>query len=263
MRTREWQMTAVIGLSLMLFSIELDAQLIPTNGLVGYWKADNNTADSSGYNNSGSGSVLYSEGVVDEAFNLSTDYVSVPDAPQYGFTGDFSVGFWFKGTDQTDRGFIGQSNGGGGTEKWMIQYGYSGSTGFAFHVNGSGGSYYVAENSTNYQFYDGVWHQFTLTKQGTAISMFMDGASVSVNSGLGSVLSGFPASTAPLTIGATEIGRFEGSMDEIVLYNRALTSTEVAQLWAIPEPNFLVALLGLSAAFFATRNRSLFKRRVG
>jgi hypothetical protein len=78
-------------------------------------------------------------------------------------------------------------------------------------------------------FLDGNWHFFAMTvdRTGNQLTMYQDGVSVgnASISGLGSI-----TSTSPFTIATREVTSFfGGSVDNVQVYNRAITSAEVTQ----------------------------------
>jgi hypothetical protein len=54
--------------------------------------------------------------------------------------------------------------------------------------------------------------------------------------------------------GPTHIGAFDGAIDDVRIYDRALSGTEVADLYALPEPATL-ALLALGGLAMLRRRR--------
>jgi hypothetical protein len=239
-----------VGISVLLVAVAARAQSVPTSGLVGHWSADGSAADSSSFANNGSFTGTYGAGISGQAFQISANYVSIPEQPQYSFTTGFSVGFWFYGS--VGGVFLGQDNGGGSQLKWFVDYGYINGGTFNLHLNGPSlvvlPSNAVAPSSN-------AWHSFALVKSGTSYTFYLDGASIgnTTNS-----YNPFPDPGAPFTIGYSEsaVPQFGGLIDEVVLYDRALTTTEVQQLSSIPEPAttaLFAASLGLVAA--ATRRR--------
>ncbi len=73
-----------------------------------------------------------------------------------------------------------------------------------------------------------TWELLTLVKSGTSLKMYINGALE--NSG---TVSGTPQTdtTTPLTFGALENSYYSGSLDEVRLSNRALSATEIKQLY--------------------------------
>lgn len=74
------------------------------------------------------------------------------------------------------------------------------------------------------------WHHVVVIDDGTTIAFYIDGA-LDSQSNVGSPLIGF--SDAVLTIGHSDNGSdfFNGSIAEVRVYNRALSDSEVQQLY--------------------------------
>ena len=84
-------------------------------------------------------------------------------------------------------------------------------------------------------------------------SFYLDGSSIGSTTNSSAT---FSDPTAPFTIGFEEPAlTYNGDIDEVVLYNRALTAGEVQQL-AAPEPTtalYLAASLGIFGFVFRPR----------
>lgn len=97
---------------------------------------------------------------------------------------------------------------------------------------------------------DNQWHLLSVVREGNAAFMYLD--AVLVGSGMGDLK--FTGTTATFRLGqygGTHL--FGGVLDEVAIYNRALSSSEVAAN-TIPEPHE-AALLALSGVLVATRYR--------
>jgi hypothetical protein len=78
---------------------------------------------------------------------------------------------------------------------------------------------------------DGQWHHLAATYNGTVLRVFVDGvqrASFNVTATIG-------ASTLPLMIGG-DAAFFTGLIDEVRVYNRALTATQIQNDMVTPIP---------------------------
>lgn len=227
------------------------AQTVPGSGLVGYWAGDGNANDSSSFANHGSFSGTYAPGISGQAFQVSgSDYVSAPDAAHYSITADFSVGFWFHGS--LGGALLGQDEGAGTLPKWFIDYGYINPGVFNLHLNGPNGLTILSSDPISPS--SGTWHSFALVKSGTAYTFYFNGTAIGTQM---SAYNPFPDPTAAFTIGFSEpaVGSFNGRIDEIVFYNRALSGAEVLQLAGIPEPGTAGLLIGILAFVLRYRHR--------
>lgn len=247
---RRWLGTpSRIAAWLFVLVAPLLAQTVPTNGLIGYWRGDGNLNDSSATPNNGTstnGTVTFATGVVGSAFSFTSgSYVSIPDNAAYNIgSGDFSAGFWFKlNTSSSPWVLLGQDDGGGSFNKWVLMYNYSAAPGtFDLHLNGSTmAELYTAQISLD----PNTWYHLALTRSGTTMTYYLNGTAAGTASFSGAI----PNPTAPLTLGYAEPNfHFSGGlMDEVVLYNRTLTAGEVAALAAVPEPAVCALVSGVAA----------------
>ncbi|MGY2884569.1 Ca2+-binding RTX toxin-like protein [Bradyrhizobium sp. USDA 4524] len=164
-------------------------------------------------------------------FNGS-QYVSVPDSPDWTFGGDdFSIVLWANfssapgGPAGAPQGgvLVAHDEGGGETNKWWIAA-YSGNLGV--HVNSPTlGPQFFAE--TPFNPVPGEWYFIALTKSGLSYQLY-------VNDQLGgSAIQTFaiPDANAPLTIGQGEGFYFNGMIDGLGIYHRALLQDELLGIY--------------------------------
>ncbi|MGY8871988.1 MAG: LamG-like jellyroll fold domain-containing protein, partial [Pseudomonadales bacterium] len=203
-----------------------------TSSLVAHYTFDEGSGstafDSSASANNGSliGSPVYSTGIVGSgALNFSGDfdYVEAPDAVATDFgSGDFSVGFWFNSTSlgATAR-LVGDS---------------IGADGYIFYSSGAGDVNFFTVSGGQSQLltagglFDGNWHHVVGTRSGSDFSLYIDNtlADSATNALIGSV-----DNTVALRMGATDgvSSDYDGLLDEVRLYNRALTSSDITELY--------------------------------
>ena len=217
---------------------------VPTNGLVGWWPFNENANDESGNGNNGvvNGATLTSDrnGSVDKAysFNGSNNYITTPLTTISG--NSYTISTWFYNT-------IAQVNEIGlvvSRTTWNVstglylfnntQYLQSTSTCNSFHYNG----YNV--NNLN----DSVWHLYNATFDGNIFKIYKDGILVS------STISNIQMCiNAPFIFGNDNLvpnRMFNGKIDDIGIWNRALTPQEITALYTTQVPCIL------TNNFFAT-----------
>jgi hypothetical protein len=101
-------------------------------------------------------------------------------------------------------------------------------TGVVSAVSTLGGTEHTL--SANAHLLDGNWHHLVYSYDGTAQRLYVDGALQS------STMIGATAATGAIQL---EMGiGLHGLMDEVRVYSRALTNSEVTQLFASPKPAF-------------------------
>ncbi len=109
---------------------------------------------------------------------------------------------------------------------------------------------------------DGKWHQVLGTYDGTRTSIFVDGVFQSSSPGGNPSLN----NDAPFMVGGFKspdgslIGAFTGQIDEVRIYDSALSAAEVAKVYAsvtaVPEPEtYATMLAGLGVLGARARRR--------
>ncbi len=212
-----------------------------TQGPVGYWKFDEGAggtaADSSGNGLTGtlangpswvtgaSGSALSFDGV--------NDYVDLGNPVPLRLTGAMTLSAWVYPTGIINSGRIIAKTGGPGVRGWSLNV--ENFNAFEFSVPDS------AIDTSN--FVDSVtpvplnkWvHVVGVYEPGIAMRLYIDGALN--NSRLTNVPTRVFDPPVNARIGARGDGLyFQGSMDEVRVYNRALTAAEVQQLFSATNP---------------------------
>ena len=106
---------------------------------------------------------------------------------------------------------------------------------------------------------DGLWHQIVGVYQaGIGESIFVDGAPLEATGATNAMI----ANTAPFLIGGvnqagTPVSRYSGLIDEVEIYNHALSDAEVqARFVAVPEPEAVALLMAGMVGLAATRRRN-------
>jgi Concanavalin A-like lectin/glucanases superfamily len=259
-------------------AIHVYAQCQFTNGLVAYYPFNGNANDESTNANNGTpqNAVLTADrfGVADHAyeFNGVNAYISAPNQSYLSFpNGEFSISLWaaMEGVPSLDAFLIGLDNGNnGGAQKWIFFYGQlnipypppGDYVGFTVNQSIQNSDYWLA--TTQYAPVLRSWHHYVITQMGSTYTLCIDGVSASgstnyVYSGLtqfsgvagpSTIPSGI---TAPLTIGEAEGGGyFHGKLDDIRIYNFALSSNEVAQLFAFESTPPCIPHRATAAAIF-------------
>ena len=215
-----------------------------TNGLVAYYPFNGNANDASGngHNGTNHGGVLVPDrfGNPNQAyyFNGSAAYITAPFSSSV-FNGDYTVSTWFNAYDFTNAwpdllnqqydgftlGIVGQLSG-----IPPYQFGRL----FAYSANGPGGPFiygtlYMNRPNTP----TNIFCQAVITKTATNVTMYFNGQ-YATNGPVDDL------TTPPgqyLTIGRGDVAvqpaytAFHGVIDDIRIYNRALSSNEVTQLY--------------------------------
>jgi hypothetical protein len=221
-----------------------------SNGLVGYWKMDEasattTTTDSSGNGNTGSinlwggGNTATSSARVGGKFgggidfDGGDDYVDVGDDNSLDLINDLTMGFWVKPSSvQSSSANILRKDAG------LVD---SNRNGFGIEMNGVANSNeYIAgwkHDSTNecwtniFSLTSDVWQHVVVTKDDTVLTAYVNGVSTGSCTGGDSTIG---TNTVSLQIGGWTVYSsryFNGQIDEVRIYNRALSGAEVVDLY--------------------------------
>ena len=200
-------------------------------GLISWWRAETNALDAIGGNDGTLTNGGYATGEVGQAFNLNgtNQYVSIPDSSSLRQT-NLTVEGWFNFAERSTRTrtLFGKANG-GTTDSFTVwcssAYVYA-----CANASGNSGLYlsYPWIPPTN------TWHHIALTFDGTTLTgaLYVNGTNVANNTA-----SGWPAfDTHALLLGAdikngSVTNFFKGRIDEVSLYSRALSLTEIQSIY--------------------------------
>jgi hypothetical protein len=200
---------------------------VPT-GLVGWWPGDGNANDIVGGNNGTPiNGATFGSGEVGQAFSFdgAGQVIEVPDAPSLNFATNapMSVDCWaFRTGTEPLMHFVGKRSGCGDSSSLSYQLALN-------TVSGEG----LVFNSVAGEAYSGldlplnVWTHLAGTFDGTTLRLYVNGALVATNAGsLG------PTTSASLLIGGSgDCATTDGLIDEVEIYNRALSDAEVAAIF--------------------------------
>lgn len=237
-----------------ILPLTLTAQ-VPTNGLIAYWPFSGNANDASGNGHHGTvyGATLVNDrfGIANRAYSFDgvDDSIVVPHHADFSFPAEvsFSISLWVKSCDG-DRVF----SVGLWTKDFTYPYTDSVVQGYNISMNPNGeiGGHSYGTSSTGPDlnsvstYADGKWHHAVLVASDTIkvpfensrrwSGLFVDGRLVDsdYNSNNNQVHD-LSRNIADIVIGRTPgfSTHFNGLIDDIRIYNRALSATEVGNLY--------------------------------
>jgi hypothetical protein len=196
---------------------------LPASGLVGYWPFSGNANDASGNGNNGTvnGATLTTDRFGNAnsayAFNGSTNTIncSGQSIPQ---NNSFTISLWIHPNDN------------GGIQEFLHQNHWPA----AFYIGINNGYLRCGDywQNTGVAIASGVWQHIVIVRNYLSqVTIFLNGnLAATLNSDI--TLGGTPSN--PLVFGKQYGGNTEyynGVLDEISIYNRALTPTEITQLY--------------------------------
>jgi hypothetical protein len=222
------------------------------SGLVSWWQGESNANDSADSNNGTMiGNVTFASGQVGQAFSLDgSSYVDFGNAANLQVSsGDFTTVAWVNfdslgtpcgpnpGCDMSivdKMGFISAPNDDG----WRLAKQADSHFWFCFGggagINGcTGGPPRTVRSTTAVT--PGVWYHVAAVKNASTISLYVNGM-LEASTALASFSD---TNTANLRLGSyvAEGAFLDGLVDEVQLYNRALSDTEIHELFSEPPPD--------------------------
>jgi hypothetical protein len=213
----------------------------PPSGLGAWYPGDGNANDIQGTNNgtlAGSGTT-FPVGEVGQAFSFSgSGYVSVNNSSSLNPTAAMTVDAWVKTTNSSVEGSLmskfQHSNGAASDDSYYLGINGVGSPGtLRWQLDTPLGDFIL--NSPTLNIFDGQFHHVAATYDGSLMVIYVDGQSVASRSANGAI----QTTTTPLYLGAAidasvvgATGRFfVGQLDEVDIFNRALTQTEIQSIF--------------------------------
>jgi hypothetical protein len=217
-----------------------------STGLVSYWTMDNDelewgqssaeVRDRNGDSHIGnavnmdSGNAITGQVGGALSFNGTDEYVEILDSDDFTVT-DFSVSLWFNSSGSTGADQIMMSNYDWDGEWTILRLQNSGD--ILFQVD-DGSNPLGSVTSLASTYMDGDWHHVVVTRNtgGDVLSMYIDG-SLSNSSGDDTDLTSIN-SLESFFIGKQgdgETNYFNGKIDDVLIYNKALNSTQVTDLY--------------------------------
>ncbi len=213
-----------------LFATQSQIPSVPGN-LVADYKSDGNSLDATGYHNNAvvQGAQLTTDrfGKANQAysFNGVNQSLVAANSPQLS-SPSTTISFWIKPASFPGAGEAYIMTNGGWQERWKISLPNHGKPVFTTHSNGA----CCSDLDSGTPLTIGTWTHVVMTHDGAKDIIYFDGAKVNEKITIG----GLDVSTKPLGIGYDPIDNnyfFNGSLDEVQIYNVALTDIQVAALY--------------------------------
>ena len=201
---------------------------VPTNGLVGWWPFNGNANDESGNGNNGTvnGATLTSDrnGLVNKAYYFQNNTIEIPNNAQLGFAtnNSFSFGLWvYKNGNQGLMHFIGKRSPNSPYFNWQLAYSSN-----IYFQSGSGPGITPGVVSSSI-LTNQSWTYIVGVYNNTNWKLYINGNLDNTNNG-----NAYMDNPSSLTIGNS--GNYEpfiGTIDDIGIWNRALTDCEIKDLY--------------------------------
>lgn len=263
----EAKVTALAAVATFALFVSTQAGATLSDGLVGYYPFDGNANDASGNNNDGTlfgGVSLTSDrfGASGSAFLFdgATGYIQVVGSSSVlnlSSALTLSAWVWHTPGNLTEQAILNKSDAGNVNLGYRLAAWWANPLGNALELYDQAEVQHIVDDGLAPS--SGVWELVTGTWEGSTMSIYRNG--VLQNTGPFSGVLG--TASQDLYIGAI-IGFgflqqfFDGAIDDVRIYDRALSATEVRELWqlstSVAEPTTLV-LLATGLAGFAFRRR--------
>jgi T5SS/PEP-CTERM-associated repeat protein len=201
------------------------------DGPIAHWDAENGAADATGNGHDGTfqgDASTVTDGPFGKAFTFdgNGDYINIGDELDMG-TSDFTLSAWIKGDPSMhqwarifDKGYASAYS--------LHRRAFTNEIGFEMLNSGN----FFATDSL---LIDNTWHHVALVKDGTTVTIYADGEAENSNSVSGAA----QENSLPLLIGFNPgegiQGFWKGLLDELKIFDRALSPGEIATLAAIPD----------------------------
>ncbi|HOV32854.1 MAG TPA: hypothetical protein PLX23_05775 [Candidatus Hydrogenedens sp.] len=236
------------------------------DGLVAYWSFDegsgNVAKDYSGNENIARVvNAKWTKGISGNAISLNgNEYLICGDGLElcFVFPADYSIEAWVKHNNKDFQIYLSKWTGSGSKSAWWLGY-YEGVVQFGDYYDG--GQVCIKGNDIA----DGEWHYAVGVRQGPDLSLYIDGNKVAGGKSPYKVAGD---NVAPVKIGGFGLGAvlhspLVGDIDEVRIYNRALSEKEIQERYQLiksgKKPQTLTTIAnGLPLEFYSSVNLSEF-----
>ena len=211
---------------------------VPKDGLVGYWPFNGNANDESGNGNHGTNNgatlTIDRNGVANSAYSFDgqKDFIQCLKSGPIKNASSTSV-FWLKSTQQSYAHIIGYGDDGNEGKSYRVTINQNCNSCIAFDTYGN-------EKGFETQFLNmwdcyAVVYDSTISSDISNVKIYKNGALLTNISFLQNITNTDISSILPITFGrfhgTVQQGFFSGLLDDIAIYNRALTEKEITALY--------------------------------
>lgn len=237
------KLTFILSITLTLSAFAQVPSYVPTNGLVGWWPFNGNANDESGNGNNGTvnGATLTSDRFLNSnnaySFDGVDDFIQIPNINLINGQNGISVSAWcqiigYNGQICPDcYQYIVSKGSDANTGHFGIKYSQNpNSFDFFISVNNFQTNGYIYSNSS-YPIPQSSWHNLIMTYDNQNLKVYVDGI---LRNSMPYTLPYSP-NLDPILVGKHILSSFpyftNGKIDDIGIWNRALTPQEVTALY--------------------------------
>jgi hypothetical protein len=207
---------------------------VPTNGLVGYWPFNGNANDASINGNNGvvSGATSTTDrfGIVNSAYSFNNNYIVIPSSNSLNIK-QGSLSFWLNSNDTNLMVPIKKNYYNGAiNEQFSFALNYTNLFSLKYNSSCQPGIGWFNTGGRNSLLTNGNWHMVSVTFS-SDIKVYVDGY---LTSSLLAPLTNADSCSSDIQIGrewSSNPNYFIGKLDDIGIWNRVLTQTEISKLY--------------------------------
>jgi hypothetical protein len=209
-----------------------------SSAIIGYWPFNGNANDDSGNNNhaivNGASLTVDRFGNLNSAYNFNgNSFIEVTNSSFYNLSNAITFSAWAKFSSTKINSFISKWGNGnvGENNSYWLGTSYNNDT---HRIIGQ----VTLTNATNLTtktpdgYSDNYWHHYVTTYNGSIVTVYVDGLKVAESAAVSGDIS---STTASLVFGAVSPTRRDmdlvGSLDEVMIFNKALTDQEANALY--------------------------------
>ena len=208
-----------------------DTCVPPPPNMVAWWRGDGNADDSvGGHNGSLLGGASFGAGEVQQAFSFdgASAHVEIPDSPSLNPTSQITIDAWVKTSAVSRQALVSKFNQSFSSPAGSYDLAILNDSLLEFRLDNVG---YLQVPAA---ICDGQWHHVAGTYDGATIFCYVDGVLAASTSASGG--NNITTSTLPLYLGAelrdnADSGFFNGQLDEVEIFDRALTLDEITAIY--------------------------------
>ena len=208
------------------------------DGLQAYYTADNTPNDALGnFNGTLTNGATYGTGIINNGFSFDgvNDYVDLGNNLDFDGSTPFSFNVWMNQTSAQAASLISKKGGASTYTGYRIAITSNRQIQVLFNSDFTTNDRLQITTGTN-SFTIGVFNMITVTYDGSkntsGISVYVDGTSISFSTNANS-LTGSISNSTTAKVGAFVVGSqyFNGILDEVGVWNKELSSSEVTELY--------------------------------
>ena len=218
-----------------------------TENRTGYWRLETDAQDYQGSNNGTVTGATFSE-VSGKSFATfdGNDYISIPHNASNDWSQNQTVSLWMNTTTTARGHMLGKWISTSGTDPSLFNVWVNDSAGVAnkatFAFRNSNNVVHTANSTTSVN--DGYWHHVVIVLEGSStMKIYVDGTLEDTTTG---ITAGSFTSTRPIYLGVQEqpwlsgvnaATYYDGKLDDIQVWNRALSASEISTLHSNGRPD--------------------------